>query len=108
MTSLPLVPACDNFRINGKVFATLGVPDEGYGRVKLAPEQQQTFMRESPRVFYPCSGGWGRGGATHVHLASANQNVLRAALDCAFQNVAAKAKVKKKAIRPSPRSSDGR
>jgi len=92
-----------DFRINGKIFATLGVPDDGCAMVKLTPEQQQRFMRELPRVFYPCSGAWGRGGATHVHLASAQQDVVRAALDCAFQNVTAKAK-KKNVIR----SRDGR
>jgi len=84
-----------DFRINGRIFATLGVPDEGSAMVKLTPEQQQAFMRESPRVFYPCSGAWGRGGATHVRLASANRDVVRAALDCAFQNVAAKTKKQK-------------
>jgi hypothetical protein len=52
------------------------------------------FMRESPGLFDPCSGAWGRGGATHVHLVSAKQSVVRAALNCAFQNVTAKAKRK--------------
>ena len=83
-----------DFRINGKIFATLGVPDESCAMVKLTPEQQQVFMRESPGLFDPCSGARGRGGATHVHLVSAKQSVVRAALNCAFQNVTAKAKRK--------------
>ena len=58
-----------DFRINGKIFATLGVPDDGCAMVKLTPEQQEAFIQESPLVFFPCSGAWGRGGATHVHLA---------------------------------------
>lgn len=83
-----------DFRINGKIFATLGVPDDGCGMVKLTAEQQRELMQRSPRVFAPCSGAWGRGGATSVQLASAEPQVLRAALDCAFQNAAAKAKKK--------------
>ena len=39
-----------DFRIHGKIFATLCCPDENWGMVKLTPEQQQVFMRESPRV----------------------------------------------------------
>jgi hypothetical protein len=58
-------------------------------------EITQAFMRGSPRVFYPSSGAWGRGGAPHVHLASAKQKVVRAALNCALQNFTAKAKKKK-------------
>src|SRR6266404_6216389 len=81
-----------DFRVDGKIFATLGSPDEGWGMVKLTPEQQQSFVRKEPEVFNPCSGAWGRGGATNVHLASATSKVLRAAMDCAFQNVIAKKK----------------
>ena len=83
-----------DFRIRGKIFATLGVPDETHGMVKLTPEQQQAFMQESPQVFFPCSGTWGRGGSTHIHLPSAEPKLARAALDCAVQNVTAKAKKK--------------
>ena len=81
-----------DFRINGKIFATLGHPDDNWGMVKLTPEQQHEFIRESPRVFDPCSGAWGRGGATKVHLSTAKRNLVKAALDCAFQNAAAKTK----------------
>ena len=43
-----------DFRINGKIFATLGAPDDGCAMVKLTPEQQQAFIQESPRMFFPC------------------------------------------------------
>jgi YjbR len=79
-----------DFRIDGKIFATLGVPDKDWGMVKLTPEQQQSFMREAPEVFHPCSGAWGRGGSTNVHLTAATKKLVRAAMDCAFQNVIAK------------------
>jgi hypothetical protein len=29
-----------DFRVRGKIFATLGYPAQGWGRVKLTPEQQ--------------------------------------------------------------------
>jgi hypothetical protein len=83
-----------DFRIHGKIFATLCWPDENWGMVKLTPEQQRAFIQASPRVFDPCSGAWGRGGATNVHLAAAKQKEVRAALDCAVQNATAKAKKK--------------
>ena len=86
-----------DFRVNGKIFATLGRPDENRGMVKLTPEQQRSFELEFPGVFHPCSGAWGRGGATFIELASAKKSVVRAALDCAFQNATAKVTKKQKA-----------
>jgi len=77
-----------DFRIAGKIFASLGVPDERWGMVKLTPEQQRTFIQKAPEVFKPCSGAWGRQGYTNVYLASAKAGVVRAALDAAAKNVA--------------------
>jgi len=84
-----------DFRVGGKIFATLGYPDENYGMVKLTPEQQQSFMQKAPGVFEPCSGAWGRGGATSVHLVAARVDTLRGALVAASNNVALHAKKKK-------------
>ena len=83
-----------DFRIEGKIFATLGYPDAGFGMVKLTPEQQRSFIEKAPGVFVPCSGAWGRGGATSVHLASVTADTLHAALDVAWRNAVAKAKKK--------------
>lgn len=60
-----------DFRLGGKIFATLGYADVEHGMVKLTPEQQKAFMKDAPRVFTPCNGAWGKAGATYVHLASA-------------------------------------
>jgi hypothetical protein len=76
-----------DFRIGGKVFASLGYPDDEHGMVKLTPEQQRSFITKAPGVFGPCAGAWGRGGATSVHLRSAPVGLLRAALDAASKNV---------------------
>jgi hypothetical protein len=76
-----------DFRIRGKVFATLGCPDDEHGMVKLTPVQQRTFLNKAPNVFEPCAGTWGKRGATSVHLRTATVELLRAALDAASTNV---------------------
>src|SRR5580658_5619059 len=77
-----------DFRIEGKIFATLrSIDDEDWGMVKLTPEQQRSFMKKAPKVFSPCNGAWGERGATNVHLPTAKKVVLRAALDAAWKNV---------------------
>src|SRR5215831_16401038 len=83
-----------DFRIGGKIFATLG-PGEIWGMVKLTPEQQKSLMGGHQNVFSPCSGAWGRGGATQVDLAAASKSLAQTALEMAAQNVTAKAKKRK-------------
>ena len=62
--ALSLPEACESahmghpdFRVGGKIFATLG-PDEEWGMVKLTPEKQASFLRAEPDVFRPASGAW--------------------------------------------------
>ena len=77
-----------DFRVGGKVFATLGYPDGSWGMVKLTPGQQEAFMNAEPAVFVPVRGGWGLKGATNVRLQGARAASLRVALAAAWQNVA--------------------
>jgi hypothetical protein len=84
-----------DFRVAGKIFASLGAPDESWGMVKLTPEQQRAFIEKAPGVFKPCSGAWGRQGATNVYLPAAKASMVGAALDAAAKNVASRAKKKK-------------
>jgi hypothetical protein len=79
-----------DFRIRGKIFATLSVPDEGWGMVKLTPEQQAKLVRAKPAVFMPVKGGWGERGATNVSLEPANEKTVREALLIAWRNTAPK------------------
>lgn len=79
-----------DFRVTGKIFASLGAPDANWSMVKLTPEQQRAFIEKAPEVFKPCSGAWGRAGATNVYLASAKASLVRAALDTAAKNVASR------------------
>jgi hypothetical protein len=79
-----------DFRVRGKIFATICWPDEGWGMVKLTPEQQAIFVQAEPAVFVPVKGGWGRRGATSVRLKTANKATLRSALVAAWRNAAPK------------------
>jgi hypothetical protein len=77
-----------DFRLGGRIFATLGWPDEQWGMVKVTPEQQRAFMKKSPHVFYPCKGAWGRRGYTNFYLANATRITARTAIDVAAKNIA--------------------
>jgi len=79
-----------DFRFDGKIFASLGYPDDGCGMVKLTPDQQRELVKKAAGTFAPCNGAWGERGATSVHLSSAKVGLVRVALDLAQKNVAAK------------------
>lgn len=78
-----------DFRVGGKIFATLG-PDETWGMVKLPPELQTELLAEHPEVFEPSPGAWGRQGCTQVDLAHARVPMLRDALRAAWRKSAPK------------------
>ena len=79
-----------DFRVRGKIFATLGYPDQGWGMVKLTPEQQTSLVRAEPAVFVPAKGAWGQRGSTMVRLDTVDQVTLSSALVAAWRNVAPK------------------
>jgi len=74
-----------DFRVGGRIFATLAAEKQGYGNLMLTPEQQAAFVSEAPGVFLPIPGGWGRNGATHVLLSAANEDLLLGALRTAWK-----------------------
>ena len=84
-----------DFRVRGKIFATLGYPDMGAGMVKLFPDQQKDFVRAEPKVFAPVKGAWGRRGATYVRLKVAKKASVQRALAAAWRNTAPKRLVEK-------------
>ena len=79
-----------DFRVAGRIFATLGYPRSGWGMVKLTPDQQALFVRAQPRAFAPVKGAWGRAGATNVRLRAAKKGAVREALLIAWRNRALK------------------
>ena len=74
-----------DFRVGGRIFATLASQAQGYGNLMLTPEQQAAFVEELPEVFVPIAGGWGRMGATHIRLATASEDVLAGSLHTAWK-----------------------
>jgi hypothetical protein len=74
-----------DFRVGGRIFATLASADQGYGNLILTPEHQAAFVEELPEVFVPIAGGWGRMGMTHIRLAAAKEEVLAGALRTAWK-----------------------
>jgi hypothetical protein len=74
-----------DFRVGGRIFATLASEAQGYGNLMLTPDEQAAFVEELPDVFVPIAGGWGRMGATHIVLARASEDLLRGALQTAWR-----------------------
>ena len=74
-----------DFRVDGRIFATLASAKQGYGNLMLTLEQQTAFVEEMPEVFLPIPGGWGRMGSTHIRLAEASEDVLYGALHTAWK-----------------------
>jgi hypothetical protein len=79
-----------DFRVGGKIFATLGLIDEGYGVLLLTPEQQAGMVEDEPKIFSPVPGGWGRKGSTRVLISKVPRDILEAALRAAWTRKAPK------------------
>lgn len=79
-----------DFRVCGKIFATLAYEKEGFGVLLLSPDEQQGMVADAPEVFSPVNGAWGRNGATKVKLSKVTQVVLEGALHSAWRRRAPK------------------
>jgi hypothetical protein len=73
-----------DFRVGGRIFATLQAPESGAGMVSLHPEQQELAMEAEPEAFRPAAGAWGRGGSTLVTLSRVSDEWLERTLDWAW------------------------
>lgn len=85
-----------DFRVGGRIFATLASVKQGYGNLMLTPEMQADFVREHPDLFAPIPGGWGRIGMTHIRLKESPEDVLAGALRAAWKLRAGKNRRKKR------------
>jgi hypothetical protein len=74
-----------DFRVGGHIFATLASVKQGFGNLMLTPGIQAEFVGEAPDLFVPVAGGWGRMGATHIHLTKVDQDILTGALRAAWK-----------------------
>jgi hypothetical protein len=79
-----------DFRVGGKIFATLSLEKEGYGVLLLSPDEQAGMVADEPETFSPVPGGWGRKGSTRVRLAKVKPDILEAALRSAWRRRAPK------------------
>ena len=83
-----------DFRVGGRIFATLGYPDKKWGMVVLTPEQQRRFVRDHPAAFVPAAGAWGEQGSTTVRLDAVDEEALGEALTLAWRNALEKGPVR--------------
>ncbi len=97
-----------DFRVGGRIFATLASVKEGYGNLMLTPDLQAAFVDDAPELFVPIAGGWGRMGMTHIRLDVATPDQLAGALRAAWQsrvdrNRTSKSGARRTAARKRPR-----
>jgi hypothetical protein len=79
-----------DFRVGGKIFATLGYPNERYGAAMLTPEDQDLLVRDHPKTFAPAAGAWGASGSTTITLRGASKRAVGIALEAAWRKRAPK------------------
>jgi hypothetical protein len=79
-----------DFRVGGRIFATLGYPDKDRAMVKLTRDKQKEFVQSNPGVFKLVKGAWGWQGATNIYMPAAKREVVREALTAAWRNTAPK------------------
>jgi hypothetical protein len=93
-----------DFRVNGRVFASLH-EDLAWGMVALTPDQQQEFVHEAQKTFIPENGAWGRSGYTKVNLALVDEDTLGRALTLARQNAIDKNSSNRSGAKPTGKKS---
>jgi len=74
-----------DFRVGGKIFATLAYPNKEYGMVALPPSEQGFFTSAEPKAFMPVKGKWGQQGATSVLLKAVKKTSLKKAMEAAWK-----------------------
>jgi len=79
-----------DFRVGGKIFATLGYPDQNHGMVILPAEEQAQLVRDDPAIFAPAKGAWGRSGSTSVRLDAVDEPTLQRLMEIAWRKRAPK------------------
>jgi hypothetical protein len=79
-----------DFRVGGRIFASLGYPDDEFGVVMLSPEQQGKFVKKDPESFAPVNGTWGKRGNTKIRLEAVDADIMRGAVTTAWLRIAPK------------------
>jgi hypothetical protein len=90
----------EDFRVGGKIFATLAYIKQGSGVLFFTPAQQAGMVADAPEMFSPVPNAWGRGGATLVHLEKMKPDILRDAMQTSWRNRVEKSSaVKRRRVR---------
>lgn len=93
-----------DFRVAGKIFATLGYPNREWGMVRVTPVEQGMLVEAEPDVFVPAKGAWGRQGSTTVNLKAAKKSTVRKAMAAAWRLAAPTHLTQQSKTKKSPRS----
>ncbi len=93
-----------DFRVGGRIFATLAMQHLGFGNLMLSPALQQTLVADAPDVFLPVPGGWGRMGCTHIRFANATAEQMLKGLEIAW-NLRVSKNDRSRSSKPRPRRS---
>ena len=91
-----------DFRVNGKIFASVADPKKDLAMVKVTLDQQASYLHSDPDTFYAASGAWGRSGCTMVRLQSADPEKIGEAMTAAWQNIRRPGREPKKAPGQKP------
>jgi hypothetical protein len=75
-----------DFRVGGKIFASLGYPDDEHAVVILSRDEQEGFVAEFPRVFAAAAGAWGKRGSTQISLPEADHEAVGEAIRLAWKH----------------------
>lgn len=93
-----------DFRVGGRIFATLGYPRAGWAAVALTAEDQAAVVAIEPKAFVPVKGKWGEQGATNIILRYASVPAVRDALEAAYEARMRKTAAGRKAHRSARRA----
>ena len=76
-----------SFRVNGKIFCTLGEAGER-AVLKFDPEDQHNLISDDPDVLTPIPGAWGRRGWTQVSFSRLDEARLEGLIRLSWATVA--------------------
>jgi hypothetical protein len=92
-----------DFRVGGKIFATLGYPNDQFAAVMLTPADQDLLIRDYPKIFTPAAGKWGASGSTMILLRPAKKRAVLLALESAWGKRAPKKLLASLDRQPTPK-----
>jgi hypothetical protein len=81
-----------DFRVGGRIFATLGYPRAGWAAVSVTAYDQDALVTAYPKTFIPVKGKWGEQGATNIVLRHATAETVTVALSAAYSARLAKSR----------------